>query len=167
MRPALLALLLIVTAAWAELGPLYTEEDGKFEFRPPTGWKIGEFPGLKYKIHHAATTGDGFAPKINFSDEAFDGSFESYMTKAMRGVESVLKGKITTEPAIFKLDSGLLCYRSVFEAKQQDRDLRFISFQIRLEYKKAVIATFSSLKTDGDKWDEVVAESIRTFAATK
>ncbi len=166
MRSALLALLLIATAAWAELGPLHKEDAGKFEFRPPAGWKVMEFGGLKYKIHHAAAK-DGFAPNMNFMEEAFAGDFKDYPPQAMRMVETMMKAKITAQPVAFKLDSGLPCSRSVFEANQQGRDLRFISFLNRLDDKKVVIATFTSLLADSDKWDASVAESIRTFAQAK
>lgn len=166
MRTFLLAFLFITTAAWAELAPLHKEDAGKFEFRPPAGWNVMEFGGLKYKIHHTAAK-DGFAPNLNFTEEAFAGKFEEYPPKAMRMVEAVMKAKITAQPTAFKLDSGLPCSRSVFEANQQGRDLRFISFLIRLDEKKVVIATFTSVLADGDKWDAAVAESIRTFAPTK
>lgn len=166
MRSILLALLFITTAVQAELGPLHKEKAGKFKFRPPADWVVREFPGLKYKIHHAASK-DGFAPNMNFVDEAFAGKFDEYIAASKTSIVAVLKAKITAPSAAFKLDSGLPCTRSVFEANQQGRDLRFISFLIRLDDKKVVNVTFSSLLADGDKWDAAVTESIRTFAPDK
>ena len=141
------------------------EKLGAFSFQPAPQLSIKrEIPGFKLPFFFAPPK-DGFAPNLNFVEEALVGEWNGYVTASIDGIKNGLKAEILEPAASFELASKLPCQRFVYRHTRTGKDIRAICFLIHLQPQQALIATFSALSADGDRWDSAAAESIRTVAA--
>lgn len=138
------------------------EEQGGFSYDPPAGWKVSEFPGLKYKIS-TGTPNNGFAPNLNVVDENYSGDLKSYLEANKANLQKLFQDYVEVKEDTFQTASGMSAYRLVTENTQQGKGLRQTFFMFEKGSRKFVM-TFSSLAEDGDKHDEEALSTAKTFA---
>src|SRR5882672_3527451 len=83
----------------------HVEKVGGYSFVPPKDWTIKEFPGLKYKVA-VGPAANGFAPNINFADEAFKGSLSDYVGANKKTLDTVLKNFKEVSQTELKTEDG-------------------------------------------------------------
>ena len=139
---------------------------GAFVFKPSPQISIKrEIPGFKLPFFFASPK-DGFAPNINFIEERSGSDWNAYVAASLEMIKG-LKAEIIEAPAALELISKLPCQRFVYRHTAAGKDVRAICFLIQLQPEQSLVATFSALHVDGDKWDAAVAESIRTIAPAR
>jgi hypothetical protein len=137
------------------------EKTGGFSYNPPSGWKVDEFPGLKYRISRGQTEND-FTPNINISDEAFVGTLAEYADANVQNLNRILPTlKILSRTELATQDNEPVV-RIITTNEYEGRMLRQIFFLIGSGDRKYAV-TCTALADDGDKFDTIFTESLMTF----
>jgi hypothetical protein len=164
---SLMLLMVVTSALQADDKPArYVEKEGGFSFVLPPDWKVREFPGFKYQIAHGPAA-DGFAPNINFADEAFRGKLSDYVTANKRTLSAVFKDYKELGEAELKTDDGMPCIRLVAQCNHQGKVLRQTFYFFDLAPGRKLVATCSALADGGEKLDPVFEASLKTFRVEK
>ncbi len=167
MKTRLLLLMLLVTmltscgSGSGSSVSRHFEKSGGFSLTTPTGWKVVEIPGLKYKII-AGTPVDGFAPNIYVVDEGFAGSLDEYVAPNIQLMEKSLQDFNKLSRQDFRLDSGDRAVKLVATNVQDTRALKQTSYFVDGGDTKFVI-TCSKLVADSRDMSEEFDASVRSF----
>jgi hypothetical protein len=141
--------------------------DGVFSFVPPEGFKVVEFPGLKYKIAIGQPARE-FAPNMNIVSEDYDKSLKQYADDTVAVLKN--QGSNVIERTDFTTDDGAPGIKLVTENMQQvgkeQKKLRQIFFLFDGGAKKFVV-TCSTLADDGAKLDGTFDTAMKTFRIIK
>lgn len=100
----------------------YTSPEGGFSLAIPEGWRLVEFPGLKYKVMAYPLT-EQFAANLILTDEAFSGSLTAYVKASQQTLVRLIPGVKFQAPVDFVTASGLAGQRLVVESVQRDLKL--------------------------------------------
>ncbi|HYT94101.1 MAG TPA: hypothetical protein VEL76_35625 [Gemmataceae bacterium] len=141
------------------------EKDGGFSYVPPSGWKIIDFGGLKYKAV-VGPAKDGFAVNLNCVEEAFTGTVEAYTEGSLATLPKVFPTFRLLRREKFKTDKGLEGMKLIFETDQQGRRLRQCGYFLPMNNKMLVI-TGSALAQGGEGFDAVFDGAVKTFRLGK
>lgn len=137
------------------------EKAGSFSYDPPSGWRIVEFPGLKYKISYGQTE-NGFSPNINVVDEMFSGTLTEYVDGNLKNMEKLFsKFNIISQEKI-KTKDNEEAEKIIIENEQNGSMLRQSFLFIGSGNKKYVV-TCSALADGGAKFDTEFLKSLKTF----
>jgi hypothetical protein len=137
------ALVALASVTAAQGGQRVQEKVGGFSYTLPEGWNLRELPGLKYRIAYSKPS-NGFAPNVNFVDEAYTGPLAEYVRLNKENiVKAGLKYTFGAERA-FATDSVGQAVRLETDAEQQGRKLRQIFYFLEAKTRKFV-ATCSRL----------------------
>lgn len=158
---ATLTATLTQTPNQVELGQRYIESAGGFSYIPPTGWEIVEFPGMKYKIAHGVATGN-FAPNLNFVDEAYSGSLDSYVDASVSSITQVVPDATIVNLEGITTNDGQRCLKVIIEDTQSGIKLNQVFYFLDAGTRKFV-ATYSRLANSGQENDVLVDQSMKTF----
>ena len=144
-----------------ELGQRYTETTGGFSYIPPTGWVIVEFPGSTYKIAHGAAA-NNFAPNINFVDEAYNGSLDSYVDASVSSLTQTFPDATILGLEELTTDNGQRCLKVSIDNTQSGIKLLQVSYFFDAGAKK-IVAIYSRLAESGQENDVLVDQSMKSF----
>lgn len=139
------------------------EKEGGFSYDPPPGWRITNFPGLKYKIA-AGTPENGFAPNINIVDETYSGSLSDYVELNIQNLKRVLPTSQVLKREDFQTNDALASIRLITERHDANigKDLRQTFYFFENGSHKFVV-TCSALADGGDDLDTLFEQSMKTF----
>jgi hypothetical protein len=137
------------------------DKAGGFSYDPPQGWRVVEFPGLKYRVS-AGPTENGFAPNINVVDEKFSGSLSEYVELNLTTLKKMFVDFKVIKREDFQTDDGVAATRVVCEDTQQGQHLRQTFCFLENSSRKYVV-TCSALADGGEKLDALFAQSTKTF----
>jgi len=146
-------------------GERYFETEGGFSYIAPSGWRITEYPGLKYKIA-IGTPADNFAPNFNVVEENFIGSLDSYATANLETLKTILADLEVISQENFKTDDSENALKVTVEDTQNERHLRQVFYFFANGDSKFVI-TYTRLATASDGTDALVDQSMKTFRFEK
>jgi hypothetical protein len=139
---------------------------GIFSYVPPSGWKVMEFPGLKFKISRGAPV-KGFAPNIVVADEAYNKSLDDYASDNITNLQNLFHGLKILDQTDFKTSDGT---RVIKVLTERDDDL--VKKRLRQVFyfydagNKKLVATCSGLAEEGPGSDMVCDASMKTFSVT-
>jgi hypothetical protein len=139
----------------------HCEQAGGFSYDPPSGWQVGEFPGLKYRISHGPRENE-FAANINVVDEAFGGTLAAYVDVNLQTMKEVFVKMQVLSREDFKTQDSEAAVKILTENEQQGRMLRQTFFFVGSGNKKYVV-TCTALADGGEKFDTAFSESMKTF----
>ncbi len=140
---------------------------GLFSYVPPDGWKVVEFPGLKYKICLGEPV-KGFAPNIVVTDEAYEKSLDDYVKDNVAAMQQIFQGQKILSQTDFTISGGARAVKMVTERHdpQSNKNIRQTYYFIELGNKKLVV-TCSNIAEDGGALDQVFEAAMKTFTVTK
>ena len=137
------------------------EKTGGFSYNPPSGWKVAELPGMKYRISHGPAEND-FTPNINFVDEAFAGTLAEYADGNVQTLKQLFPNlQILSRTELTTKDNEPVV-RIIATNEVQGRMLRQTFFLTGSGDRKYAI-TCTALADGGDTFDTTFAESVMTF----
>lgn len=141
--------------------------DGLFSYVPPDGWKVWEFPGMKFKVC-SGQPAKGFASNITVVDEASEKPLDDYVKDNVANMQKLFQGLKILGQNDFTTSDGARAIRMVTERDddQTKKRLRQIFYFFDAGNKK-LVATCSSLAEDGAALDKVFDAAMKSFAVTK
>lgn len=143
--------------------------DGLFSYVPPKGWRVVEFPGLKYKIAHDAPT-KAFASNINVVSEKYSGSLEDYARDNVAQMQAGGTGFVLLGQTDFTTSEGLRGIKLDTEAddvySKEKRRLRQIQYLFNAGPEMLVV-TCSALAEDGKALEQQFEAAMKTFRLNK
>ena len=143
----------------------HAESEGRFSFIAPAGWRIGAFPGLKYKIAVGPPVAD-FAPNINIVDESFTGSLDSYDEASLAALRRVSTKFRLLKHDHFTTTEGLQGTRMIVEDEQGGRMLRRLFYCFSRGETKFVV-TCTAPAESGDELTPIFEAIMKTFRFDK
>jgi hypothetical protein len=158
---AVLALAVLCDGCGAKPPRAHYEKAGGFSYDPPKGWRIVEFPGLKYRISHGQSE-NGFAPNVNVVDEKFSGTLSAYVDLNLETMKKTFTDAKVLKREDFQTEDGLPAVRVVCEDMQQGQRLRQ-TFCFFGNSNRKYVVTCTALADGGEKLDPLFAESTKTF----
>lgn len=162
----LLSLFLVVGANAQQIDRQDFGSGGMFSYVPPSGWKVSEFPGLKFKISRGDPV-KGFAPNIVVADEAYNKSLDDYARDNIVNLQKLFHGLKILDQADFKTSDGTRVIKVLTE-----RDDDMVKKRLRQVFyfydagNKKLVATCSGLAEEGPGSDMVCDASMKTFSVT-
>jgi hypothetical protein len=139
---------------------------GVFSYVPPSGWKVADFPGLKFKISHGAPV-NGIAPNIVVADEAYNKSLDDYAKDNTATIQKMFHGMKILGQNDFTTSDGA---RAIKEVMERDDDLTKKRLrQIFYFYdagNKKLVATCTALAETASVQDSVCDATMKTFSVT-
>jgi|GEM_PF-792619 len=156
----ILVLALSIPAIGKNVGALY-EKAGGFSYDPPKGWNVREFPGMKFRISHAAAEG-GFASNINVVDEKFAGGLSTYADANVVNLKKFFQKFTLLSRKDFLTDGKVKGIQIVTTNEQQGRMLRQIFYIFARDNIKYVV-TCTALASKGDALDATFEKSMKSF----
>ena len=158
---AMLALAILAGGCGSKPPRAHYEKAGGFSYDPPKGWRILEFPGLKYRIS-AGVSENGFAPNMNVVDESFRGPLTEYVDLNLENMKKMFVDFKVLKREDFQTEDGLPAVRVVSEDTQQAKRLRQTFCFFNGSNRKYVV-TCTAPADGGEKLDASFAESTKTF----
>jgi len=139
---------------------------GIFSYVPPNGWKVLEFPGLKFKISRGDPV-KGFAPNIVVAEEAYNKSLDDYAKDSIVTMQKLFHGLKIISQTDFTTSDGtrvikLLTERDDDMARKRVRQV----FYLYDAGNKKLVATCTSLAEEAPASDLVCDTSMKTFNVT-
>jgi hypothetical protein len=161
----LLSVLLVSEANSQEAQRLDFGGDRLFSYVPPQGWKVVEFPGLKYKIAYAAPA-KAFAANINVVSEKYGRSLEDYARDNVAQMQSTGGGFALLGQTEFTTSEGLRGIKLITETddmySKEKRRLRQTQYLFNAGPEMLVV-TCSALAEDGKALDQEFDAAMKTF----
>lgn len=136
---------------------------GIFSYVPPKGWKVADFPGLKFKISLGAPV-KGFAPNIVVVDEAYEKSLDDYAKDNIATMQQMFPGMKLLGQTDFTTAGGARAIKLVTE--RTDESVKGKMRQVYYLYdagNKKLAVTCSSLAEEGAASDAVCDGAMKTF----
>lgn len=137
------------------------EKAGAFSYDPPAGWQVSEFPGLKYKVAFGPRENE-FTPNINVVDEAFPGTLAAYVEANLKNMQNFFVNLTILAREEFITFDNNTAVKLITENEQQRHRLRQTFFFIG-SGKRMYVITCSSIAEDGDRFDNIFDDCVRTF----
>jgi len=134
-------------------------------YEPPSGWKIIEYPGLKYKIATGARTND-FAPNFNIIEETFIGTLDDYASANLESLRHMFTDFEIISQEKSETNAGDIYIKVVAEDTQDEKRLRQTAYFFAYSDTKFVI-TYTRLSNTGEENDILVEQSMKTFRVEK
>jgi hypothetical protein len=158
---AILALVFISGAIYAQTGNRHFETGGNFSICPPRGWTIKELPGFKYKIFYDQPI-NGFSPNIVIVDEYFEGSLDEYIRLNNRNMQTLYPDAEFISNAPFRTNSGLNGEKQIYLTANSGQLLKQIFYYFSNGSMKLVI-TCTVPNGTGQNYEKYFDESCKTF----
>ena len=149
-----------------QTGSILVETDGGFSYAAPSGWKISEFPGLKFKIAFGKPI-DGFSPNINVVDENYNSNLINYVIENEKNMKKIFQNYKHIGKKEFQTNSGLKGIKLVIEADQQGKSLRQTFYFFTRNDGKKLVVTCSVPLEQGEKYNHIFDSSMKTFLVSK
>jgi hypothetical protein len=134
-------------------------------YEPPSGWKIIEYPGLKYKIATGPRTND-FAPNFNIIEETFIGTLDDYASANLESLRHMFTDFEVISQEKSETNAGDTYIKIVAEDTQDEKRLRQTAYFFAYGDTKFVI-TYTRLSNMGEENDTLVDQSMKTFRVEK
>jgi hypothetical protein len=144
------------------LGGRHFEKEGGFSYQPPTGWKITELPGMKFKGVFGPPV-DGFSPNINFVGEAASDSLQDYVEGTLKALQSAFRGFEKLNQTTFKTDVGQTGIKLITQGELGRKMLRQTYYIFEVSKGRKLVVTCSALAKGGEIFDKVFDESLKTL----
>ena len=139
---------------------------GIFSYVPPNGWKVLEFPGLKFKISRGEPV-KGFAPNIVVADEAYNKSLDDYAKDNIATMQKLFHGLKIISQTDFTTSDGTRVIKLLTERDDDLANKRVRQvFYLYDAGNKKLVATCSSLPEEAPASDLVCDASMKTFHVT-
>jgi hypothetical protein len=139
----------------------YFEREGGFSYQPPRGWRIANIPGIKYKFAFGPPQ-DGFAPNMNFVDEAHSGSLQNYVDANLKVMQSI-KGFEKINQTTFRTEAGKTAIKLTTQAEQNGKMVRQIYYFFEASRDKKLVVTGSAPARGKEELDRIFDESVSTL----
>ena len=139
--------------------------EGDFSYIPPSDWQIVEFPGAKYKMVKGKEEA-GFSPNLNFVDETYTGSLDSYVSANLEAINNYFVNVNIISQENFKTNDGEIIIKVVTENTQNEKRLHQTFYFFDGGNKKFVI-TYTRLPDTGEEYDILIDQSVKTFRIEK
>lgn len=139
---------------------------GVFSYVPPDGWKVADFPGLKFKISHGAPV-NGIAPNIVVVDEAYNKSLDDYAKDNTATIQKMFRGLKILGQTDFATSNGTRAIKEIIERDDDlsKKRLRQVFYFYDAGDKK-LVATCTGLPETASAQDLVCDASMKTFSVT-
>jgi hypothetical protein len=139
----------------------HLERAGNFSYVPPVGWRVSDFPGLKYKVV-TGTPVNGFAPNLNFIEENANLPLADYVDASITSMRAMLGDFRLIAKEAFTTREGLRGYKVVHENRQMNQLLRQCQYMFENGRQKIVI-TGTAPATGANELAAVFDECARSF----
>ena len=162
----LLAVLFVQNINSQTLGDLYTEKTAGFTMYMPMGWQTMDF-NQKY-LMIIGQTENGFTPNIGFAGDSFSGSLSDYIDAVFLAIGQFYADLTVISRGDFSTNSGLRGYYATIQGRMGEVDIRqkVYIFPNASEGGLMVITGTAPI-VNGEKFDAVFDESVRTFRWTR
>jgi hypothetical protein len=139
---------------------------GVFSYVPPSGWKVADFPGLKFKISHGNPV-NGIAPNIVVVDEAYNKSLDDYTKDNTATIQKMFHGVKILGQTDFATSDGSRAIKEIIERDDDlsKKRLRQVFYFYDAGDKK-LVATCTGLAETASAQDLVCDASMKTFSVT-
>jgi hypothetical protein len=136
---------------------------GLFSYVLPNGWKVAEFPGLKFKISRGEPVKD-FAPNIIVIDETYTKSLDDYAKDNIAAMKKMFQGMKLLGQSDFKTADGTRAIKLLTERYDEGakKNLRQIYYLYDAGNTKLVV-TCSNIAEEGPGSDPVFDAAMKTF----
>ena len=136
---------------------------GLFSYVPPNGWKVVEFPGLKFKICRGEPVKD-FAPNIIVIDETYTKSLDDYAKDNIVTMRKMFQGMKLLDQSDFTTADGTRAIKLLTERYDDGakKNLRQIYYLFDAGNTKLVV-TCSNIAEEGPGSDTVFDAAMKTF----
>ena len=151
---------------FAQTGSRVMEINGNFSYRPPLGWEVTEFPGLKYKVVYGPDE-ENFRININFIDEYHNGSLHNYVNQSLFLIEPFFEEYRLIERKEFRTNSGIFGEQVIIINRQYGFLLRQTFYFLQLSNNRHIVITCSVLDKVAARYTSIFEESIKTFELIK
>lgn len=138
------------------------EQSGNFSFVPPSGWQLGDLPGMKYKVAFG-TFSDDFTPNINVIDEVYDGSLDNYVELNLGVMQRVSPEFKLISQQEFVNNTGAKAVKLVTDNSLFGRQLRQTFYLFESGQTKYVATCTRLIGSKQAAVDTQCEESMRTF----
>ena len=143
-------------------GARVMETTGGFSYVPPAGWRVTPFPGLKYRVIYGRPSG-GFAPNINFVDEAANMALSEYAQASLTQMKLHFPGFHFRGQTPFVTASGLRGVRMVADDSPTGQKLQQVFYLLPGRGAVKFVVTASTLASDGAKYNSAIDAAMKTF----
>lgn len=158
----------------AEDSGMYYDKSGRFSYKIPEGWSLGDMSveGVKYKAAFT-TSMTGFKHVITIQDEQDDNPLDKYVEANVEGLkeakaaiaeETGVKLEFTkTKPEKFTTDSGIEGLKMSIEYEIEGDFLRQILYFFERENGMKYLACGTTLAIEASYYEPLFDASIKTF----
>ncbi len=143
----------------------YKDDAGRFSIDVPKGWRVDDFPGLKYKVLFGPSV-DSFAANVNFLDETFPGSLEEYVKKNVAALTQLMPGYREIGRSELVTSSGARSVVIAAETRPLNQELLQRFYFVDAGNTKFVL-TASRAAGAQDPSDAELDACVRTFEITR
>jgi hypothetical protein len=139
---------------------------GIFSYVPPNGWKVSDFPGLKFKISRGDPV-KGFAPNIVVADEAYNKSLDDYAKDNLANLKKLFRNLQVIGQSDFTTSDGTRVIKLLTERDDDvsQKRLRQVFYFYDAGNKK-LVASCSGLAEEAPASDLVCDAAMKTFNVT-
>jgi hypothetical protein len=137
---------------------------GVFSYVPPSGWKVQDFPGLKFKISRGEAV-KGFAPNIVVVDEAYNKSLGEYVKDNIVNMRKAFPGLKVLSQSDFRTSDGTNVIKLLTERDDDvsRKGVRQVYYFYNAGDKKLVAACTSLAEEAPAASDMVCDAAMKTF----
>jgi len=162
----LLTVLFVQNINSQTLGELYTERTAGFTMSMPLGWQAMDM-GQKYYMVIGQTE-NGFTPNIGFADDAFSGSPSEYIDAVLSMLGMFYTDLTIIGKGSFTTSSSLRGEYAVIQGRLGEVGIRQKMFIFPdTSGGRIIVITCTAPLVNGERFDAVFDESVRTFKWTR
>jgi hypothetical protein len=155
------SLLFAGTVNAQEAGEHFIEEQGGFEIYGPKGWTVVD-AGLQHRTFMGPVD-NHFSPNLNFSNEEYDGTIDAFIDALLDFLPQLLSNFNVIERGDFTTTGGLTGVRCTTHANMNQVAVRQRMYLFLNDNGRIMVIIATSNQSDGEKYDTLFDESVRTF----
>jgi len=148
------------------LGDLYIEKNAGFTMSMPLGWQTIDF-NQKY-LMIIGPTENGYTPNIGFGDDSYTGSMSAYIDEVLLLIRQFYAELTVINRGNFSTDSELRGECVTFQGRMGEISVRQKMYIFPNENGSGIIViTCTAPLANGEKFDPIFDECVKTFRWTK
>jgi len=160
-----LTVLFVQNISSQNLGELYTESNGGFSISMPRDWQAID-ANQKY-LMIIGPTENGLTPNITFADDVFLGSYSEYIDAVLIVLERIYADLIIINRGNFSTNSGLYGEAVTLSGRINEVRVRQKLFIFPGRENRIILITGSAPLINGERFDPIFDESVKTFRWTR
>jgi hypothetical protein len=142
--------------------PIYVAPDGKFSYRPPTGWVLLDHPASKYKVVVLRRSSAPFEPSINVSADFYEGTLDDYMAFIVRTLKNGATF-VVLDKSDFTTDVNQRGIRVIGHIESGGKRFQLNIYVFGGKDDQKFLFTCSALAAEAETYDKIYAKSMKTF----